>query len=38
MKDGLAPDDGGEEDDLNRPVGDLRTLQVFRDPTATRAA
>ncbi|KZV96402.1 barren [Exidia glandulosa HHB12029] len=31
--------DGEEGDDgLNRPVGDLRTLQVFRDPTATRAA
>lgn len=36
-KDGAAGE-GEDEDDLNRSVGDLRTLQVFRDPTATRSA
>ncbi|KAH7105899.1 barren [Auriculariales sp. MPI-PUGE-AT-0066] len=32
------PDEPNNEDNLFAPVGNIRSLQVFRDPTATRAA
>jgi len=34
----VDPEQVGGSDDMMAPVGDIRSLQVFRDPTATRAA